>query len=480
MKIKNENGVTLVTVIIMIVVMSIIASVSIVGGVKVLREAKAQVKESNLAAVKAVVNREAAKAATAGVFTPASYNHYGTPAFGIVSGDADILNGWYLVDEEDLKEMGVDYIGENYLVSYKANRVVALNDYLLSGNLDAENALTSEKSNSVVTLAKNGTLKVGDYIDYKPSAVATYTTNPNNTGNAAQTFTADTGANWRILSTNQSTGEVMITTEGAVNNNFALSGIKAYMNGKTELNNVCKSLYSNNEMGLVARSMTVEDVNRACGINVPEDFESYYGYNDGFAYYIDGDTWLADDTIQYNGKAYYKKLCREENVRFYESDGGGVSAIDENGFSYRYPTTNNPVYATNRYYEYPIESTVISSVIGNNIGWLASPYTELTDQYYGQMRNTKTLLCYNGSNIMFRKPSFELMSYNPTYSAYFGIYALRNDYVGGFPLRSVEGEDKDMIMGIRPVVVLGSSSLINVDDTSRDGSSAEKAWSLIK
>lgn len=341
--------------------------------------------------------------------------------------------------------------------------------------------MTSEKSNSVVTLAKNGTLKVGDYIDYKPSAAATYTTNPNNTGREeAQTFTADTGANWKILSTNQSTGEVIITTEGAVNNNFALSDIKAYMNGKTELNNVCKSLYSNNDMGLVARSMTVEDVNKTCGINVPEDFESYYGYNDGFAYYIDGDAWLADDTIQYNGKAYYKKLCREENVRFYESDGGGVSAIDENGFSYRYPTTNNPVYATNRYYEYPIESTLISSVIGNNIGWLASPYTELTNQYYGRMRNTKTLLCYNGSNIMFRKPSFELMMYDPTLSAYFGIYALGNDYVGGVPLRSVEGEDKDMTMGIRPVVVLGSSSLINVDDTSRDGSSAEKAWSLIK
>lgn len=222
-----------------------------------------------------------------------------------------------------------------------------------------------------MTLAKNGTLKVGDYIDYKPSAVATYTTNPNNTGNAVQTFTADTGANWRILSVNQSTGEAIITTEEAVNNNFALSGIKAYMNGKTELNNVCKSLYSNNDMGLVARSMTVEDVNKACGMNIPENIESYHGYNDGFAYYI---------------------------------DGGGVSAIDENGFSYRYPTTNNPVYATNRYYEYPIESTSISNIIGNDISWLASSYIELTDQYYGQSHNTKTLLCYNGSNIMFRKP----------------------------------------------------------------------------
>lgn len=480
MKIKNENGVTLVTVIIMIVVMSIIASVSIVGGVKVLREAKAQVKESNLAAVKAVVNREAAKAATAGVFTPASYNHYGTPAFGIVSGDADILNGWYLVDEENLKEMGVDYIGENYLVNYKANRVVALNDYLLSGSLDAENALTSEKSNSVVTLAKNGTLKVGDYIDYKPSAAATYTTNPNNTGNAAQTFTADTGANWRILSVNQSTGEVTITTEDAVNEEFGFAGIKAYMNGKTELNNICKSLYSNNEIGLVARSMTIEDVNRACGITNYEDLD--YNYDtDGIAYYLTGEIYYYDETIKYNGKIYTKVNARNENVRFYESDGGGASATDENGFSYRYPTANNPVYVTNRYYKYPIENLVIRDIIGDTNSFLASSYVELTNQYYGQKHQSKTLLCYNGTNKKIMKPSFELMSYLPPYlSGYFGIYSLTNYYVGGVPLRSVEGEEKEMNMGIRPVVVLGSSSMINVDDTSRDGSSAEKAWSLIK
>lgn len=490
MKIKNENGVTLVTVIIMIVVMSIIASVSIVGGVKVLREAKAQVKESNLAAVKAVVNREAAKAATAGVFTPASYNHYGTPAFGIVSGDADILNGWYLVDEENLKEMGVDYIGENYLVNYKANRVVALNDYLLSGSLDAENALTSEKSNSVVILAKNGTLKVGDYIDYKPSAVATYTTNPNNTGNAAQTFTADTGANWRILSVNQSTGEVIITTEGAVNNNFALSGIKAYMNGKTELNNVCKSLYSNNDMGLVARSMTVEDVNKACGMNNPSELEPEYDgrygdayYNLGYAYYpIDND----GGTVYYNGKEYMRMFQQSETSRFYTYDGGGVETTDENGFKYRYSTEDNPVYVSRTSYKYDINdyNTRVADVLGNNYGWLAS--TCVSPKYIEfVVKLDKIYLCYSDNTknpLMLLKNKIDVAArLIPYYSLTHDIFAVMNGALTNLQLSYADNASCIYSnYGIRPVVVLGSSSLINVDDTSRDGSSAEKAWSLIK
>ena len=60
------------------------------------------------------------------------------------------------------------------------------------------------------------------------------------------------------------------------------------------------------------------------------------------------------------------------------------------------------------------------------------------------------------------------------------MYSLNNHYISGVPLRSVEGEEKDMAMGIRPVVLLSSSSEIDVNDTSKDGSSAEKAWSLIK
>lgn len=474
---RDNRGVTLVTMVMVIIVITIIASVSIIGGTEIMKNAKESKAKENLTAVKSIVNNIYIKQNTAGVFTPANSTYYGTPAFGIVSGDADTLNGWYLIDEDDLKEMGVEYVEENYLVNYKANKVVALKEYLSSGKLDAGKTLTPEKSNSVTALAKNGTLKVGDYIDYRPSTSTTYTTNPNNTGTNAQTFATDEEVNWRILSINSSTGETLITTDGVVNDGFVLSGIKAYMNGTTELNNICKTLYSNNEKGLIARSMKLEDMNTACNITNPGDLDYNYGYNEGIAYYPVGETYYYDETVQYNGKVYYKKTSRSEDVKFYESDGGGASAIDENGFSYRYPTTNNPVYVTNKYYEYLIENAIISDVAKDTFGWLASSYIKLTGSYYGQKYYKKSLFCYNGTNIGFMKSLF-LASYDPSYSAYLGVYAINAEYLSGVPLCSLEGEEKDMSMGIRPVIFLDSNIEIDINDTSRNGSSAETAWKL--
>ena len=473
---KDNKGVTLVTMVMVIIVITIIVSISIIGGTEIIKNARESKAKENLTAVKAFVNSIYVKQNTSGVFTPANSNYYGTPAFGIVSGDADILNGWYLIDEDDLKEMGIEYVDENYLVNYKANRVVVLNEYLATGKLDAGKTLASEKSNSVTALAKNGKLKVGDYINYKPSAVATYTTNPDNTGKDSQTFTVDKDANWRILSTNSVTGEVLITTEGAVNDGFGLNGIKAYMNGKTELNNICKSLYSNNGMGLVARSMTVEDINKICEISDYTDLE----YNENIAYYSTFDEDHTYNTIQYNGKTYEERDCRENDVRFYESDGGGASAIDENGFSYRYPTTNSPVYVSNSAYIYEVEDSTVKDIITSSMGWIASSFIKPSYNSLTQKNYKRALVCSNKVAINSMKILFELASMDISCTAIYGVQGIGQYQVGAVPLYSIEGVEKDMAMGIRPVVLLSSSSEIDVNDTLRDGSSPEKAWSLIK
>lgn len=486
---KDNKGVTLVTMVMVIIVITIIASISIIGGTEIIKNAKESKAKENLTAVKAFVNSIYVKQNTSGVFTPANSNYYGTPAFGIVSGDADILNGWYLIDEDDLKEMGIEYVEENYLVNYKANRVVVLNEYLATGKLDAGKTLASEKSNSVTALAKNGKLKVGDYIDYKPSAVATYTTNPDNTGKDSETFTADKDANWRILSTNSVTGEVLITTEGAVNDGFRLSGIKAYMNGKTELNNICKSLYSNNGMGLVARSMTVEDVNNACGMTDPSKLEPKYDGRYGYAYYNEGYAYYpvdVDGTINYNGKEYIKMLQESETARFYTFDGGGIEAIDENGFKYRYATEDNPVYVSRTSYGYDVSTydTDVANILGNSFGWLAS--TCVSPKYIEYItKGERIQLCYDDtlkSPLALLKGKFEVAArLIPYYSATFDMFATNGNYVLNCELSYADnGSMSYLNTGIRPVVLLSSSSEIDVNDTSKDGSSAEKAWSLIK
>ena len=131
---KDNKGVTLVTMIMVIIVITIIASVSIVGGNEIMKSAKESKAKENQTAVEAIINSIYIKQNTAGVFTPATSSYYGTPAFGVVSGDAN-LNGWYLIDEDDLNEMGIEYIEESYLVNYQANQVVSLNEYLTTGKL---------------------------------------------------------------------------------------------------------------------------------------------------------------------------------------------------------------------------------------------------------------------------------------------------------------------------------------------------------
>ena len=123
---RSQRGVTLVTMIVMIVIMAIIATISISGGVEVVRNSKNQVKEDNLANVKNLVNREAAKVSTGGLFTPANATFYGIENAEI-SGDG-IGEDWYYLDEEALRDMGVEFANETYVVSYKLNVVIPLSE----------------------------------------------------------------------------------------------------------------------------------------------------------------------------------------------------------------------------------------------------------------------------------------------------------------------------------------------------------------
>ena len=126
MNLKSQRGITLVTMIVMIVVMAIIATISITGGVEVVRNSKEQVKEENLTSVKTLVNRESSKIATSGIFTPANATFYGIENAEI--NGAGIGSDWYYLDEGALREMGIEFANETYVVNYKLNVVIPLSE----------------------------------------------------------------------------------------------------------------------------------------------------------------------------------------------------------------------------------------------------------------------------------------------------------------------------------------------------------------
>lgn len=126
---KKNQGVTLVSMIIMIIMIAIIASVSVINGTKTVKEAKEQQREQNLANVKAVVSRISIQDGTEGSLTPANHKVYGTPAGNVWTVEDDSLNDWYILEKNDLEEMGIEYVDETYVVNYKDNQVYYFKDF---------------------------------------------------------------------------------------------------------------------------------------------------------------------------------------------------------------------------------------------------------------------------------------------------------------------------------------------------------------
>ena len=328
--------------------------------------------------------------------------------------------------------------------------------YAITTNGDYEFTLTNAsgktKTHKVsVTNYKVPTIadkvKVGDYVEYIPDT-AEYTTDTNNTGyTSAQTFKTQT-KDWRVVYKNTETGEVLLTTNGIVNDGTGekndkmyLQGTKGYFRGPTELNNICKALYSNSSLGITARSMTVEDLNKACNYTPSESTTRY-------AYYPKGTTFAeGDTTVEYNGKTYTKEAHGSSTAKFYTSDGGGIEKIDSDEFTYREPEADNPVYVTQTYYDYNPESKnrTVGSILGSSYGWLALP----------------CVILYSSST------AFDVRF----------AYSISVD--AGYLCDSF-GYPGSRGYGVRPLVSLGSMLQIDTGDTARDGSTSAKAWKIIK
>ena len=186
-------------------------------------------------------------------------------------------------------------------------------------------------------------IKVGDYVNYSP-ATKTITTDTTKTGyTSAQTLSTTSNTQWRIFSIDETTGEVLITTQGPTNTDTGvyLGGATGYLHGAEELNRICKELYSSDT--LTARSMTMEDLDKAVGGYDPTTYSAY-----GTEY-------------EYTSGTFYT----------YEENGNTVTSETP-----KVASSSNKVKVKNTYYNYNPSSknATVGNILGSSYGWLASPY----------------------------------------------------------------------------------------------------------
>ena len=116
-----------------------------------------------------------------------------------------------------------------------------------------------------------------------------------------------------------------------------MGGAKGYNNGVYILNDICKTLYSNKDLGVIARSITIEDIEAGfneAGKTARDDYNKY----NSFSYPQYGNTFTFTDA----GELYYPVIYANEN-----GSGIGVKKEDaETGIKTDGIGQSDPFYTT--------------------------------------------------------------------------------------------------------------------------------------
>ena len=294
-------------------------------------------------------------------------------------------------------------------------------------------------------------IKVGDYVNYVPTAVQDIETDPSKTGYTKEVLSTDTTANWRILSIDESTGKIMLTTDGHVNK-VTLKGATGYLYGANELHRLCEKLYSSTTKGISARSMIIEDLNKACGYTPQKESELLR-----YAWYPASTEDSELENVVAGGYTYIAKKHTASLAngvsypRFYNwDDKNGVTHQSTSETDYiELKSKDEPVLITRTVYQYSPNS--VNKTVGNilkgddtNRGWLAS---------------SQVLL-----NVVHADVNYGLRTaYIDDVYAYYSV--------------SSAGSTGTPSYGLRTMISI-SAKLLDVSNTSTDGSSAPSAWNL--
>lgn len=305
-----------------------------------------------------------------------------------------------------------------------------INNVQNSGNAESEKVI----NNTEKKIAK--VVCVGDYIEYSGETDNSYILREDLTGYSIENGKVLTPANvkWRVWEV-KSNGTVLIIPEKPVNN-FYLKGATGFVNSVDVINDVCK-IYANEKYGVSSndiRSLAIEDLE-----DVSLDFTTI---KDNFQKDDTSYPQYGQTNLEYYGTSY------TSGIFYTESDG---VTINKAGII---ASANNPVVIKQTCYR--IDRPTWKSIENNKFSDIT--YGSLIDNTHSWFASTCTDLSSSGA----------------CFSVYVGcsssVYAL-----GLY--NNVTDFAKDS-GGVRPLVSLNSTLEIDMSDTTKDGSSPEKAWQI--
>lgn len=261
------------------------------------------------------------------------------------------------------------------------------------------------------------TITIGDYVDYTYDSATNYSlssTYVGNTNNSTSGIPQTTSLKWRILNVDTQTGNIDIISETPTNNTVCFSGSLGYNNAVFFLNDICAKQYSNSNLGLTARSINIEDIEKQMNST------GIAARNNTTNSHVDTGLYGGKSLTTYTGtNNYYPSIYAQQIGAGINTTELKTAGIGESDSYYSTPTTSKSGRASTSgltvkqtYYtfsdtpsSYFSNSLVHSMIFGTGSNyWLASRFTNCSSSkvYFGLRRvynaNLNGYYMYSSSN----------------------------------------------------------------------------------
>lgn len=423
---KNEIGITLIALVITIIILLILAGVTISalsGDNGILQNATKAKEQTEIA------------------------NEIEQVKLSVIGALAKDNGGE--ITESNLEDELTNYIGTRN-VDYE---LTGTGPFVVKYKDSGRNYMIDENGNVSEYVDILDDVKIGDYVNYKPDDVTTsydkfgVTYSGDSNGNIGQ----DDTLKWRVLNINTD-GTVDLISEKPISATVSFQGARGYNNCVYLLNDYCRTMYSNNSKGAIARSVNIEDIQEKMKVvdeNTGKKAYENYISETGVSY--------KTGTYQYSNNVWYALQWKNDNGIKGESNQD--KEIEYSSEEAAKTQEKNTLTVTQTYW-YLSSSDVQSNFISAN----TRDISKSDSMYY-------ELLCNNGTSYYWLASRFVNTS-NPAF-AIFGLRYVARGEINGSDLFYSNGYSAISSTYVRPLVSL-QSNLIDIEA----GYNETVGWSL--
>lgn len=185
-----------------------------------------------------------------------------------------------------IKEEIKTFLAENPPDNYESLIETLKNYGTIQDENDPENAtLITNNGNYLIPVkdiwnvnASFSALEIGDYVSYKPQN-ASYLVSKDYSGNTSNVTVSLSNTDniiWRVLDIDYNNGEIKLVPSSSLGLNLSVGGVNGYNNIVKLSNDLCDTLFSNEEKSVKARNLNLEDIEKIAS-NIEDLKGSSYG-----------------------------------------------------------------------------------------------------------------------------------------------------------------------------------------------------------